>query len=269
MLRVSWVFVVSVHDGEVLWASIPTRSKSDDRGNAEPAEHNTDDSQHLALLQHIGEADLTLCQGDDSTMLGHAVMIDVVEVFSHPAHFQVTNQMVTSCKNYITDFGGVSLWEQTRSSLIDKLNDCCRLYREYQKAYVKVKYQSETQAGCKPFRWVRLIPTTALTAAPTAVLTAAPTAVLTAVLNTSHMLSVLAFIRLFDLYSDVIKSSCQWLHLWNAVRTLLYRSALNIYHKKFLLNLVMDLILMLVWFRRKLLNHCNFHWITLYITGTW
>jgi len=60
--------------------------------------------------------------------------------------------MVTSCKNYITEFGTVGLWEQSSVLLIAKLKECCQLYQEYQKCYNKTKESAQTKLECKPFK---------------------------------------------------------------------------------------------------------------------
>jgi len=56
--------------------------------------------------------------------------------------------MVTSCKNYITEFGTVGLWEQSSVLLIAKLKECCQLYQEYQKCYNKTKESAQTKLEC-------------------------------------------------------------------------------------------------------------------------
>ena len=70
---------------------------------------------------------------------------------------KVTNQMVTSCKNYITDDNTSALWDQPSAPLIGKLKECCRLYQEYQKCYNRTKQNSEAKPGCRPFRYTTVI----------------------------------------------------------------------------------------------------------------
>lgn len=40
---------------------------------------------------------------------------------------QVTNQMVSSCKSYITEDGLLTIWDQERDELIAKLEACIKL----------------------------------------------------------------------------------------------------------------------------------------------
>ena len=52
---------------------------------------------------------------------------------------QVTNQMITACKAYITDGGCETVWSQETKDVIRKLNDCIRLNDEYQACFHKTK----------------------------------------------------------------------------------------------------------------------------------
>ena len=45
---------------------------------------------------------------------------------------KITNQMITSSKNYITNDGTTKLWSQERDVLLEKLHACIRLNNEYQ-----------------------------------------------------------------------------------------------------------------------------------------
>ncbi|NWV39501.1 DYH8 protein, partial [Grantiella picta] len=48
---------------------------------------------------------------------------------------KVTNQMVTTCKAYITDGGLSGVWEQDTPIVIGKINECICLLKEYQKSF--------------------------------------------------------------------------------------------------------------------------------------
>lgn len=50
---------------------------------------------------------------------------------------KITNQMITCCKNYIKKDG--ELWEQDRSTLIEKLQACLALKKAYQDAFRQTK----------------------------------------------------------------------------------------------------------------------------------
>ncbi|NXC67641.1 DYH8 protein, partial [Anhinga anhinga] len=64
---------------------------------------------------------------------------------------KVTNQMVTTCRAYITD-GGLSLvWEQETSTVIGKIKDCMFLLKEYQKCFHETKQEILEALGEKTF----------------------------------------------------------------------------------------------------------------------
>ncbi|XP_052061669.1 dynein axonemal heavy chain 8-like [Mytilus californianus] len=66
---------------------------------------------------------------------------------------KVTNQMVTACKNYITDHGVNRIWDQQRQPLIEKLQNCVNLYKNYQTVFQKTKQKIEQTPGEKPFEF--------------------------------------------------------------------------------------------------------------------
>lgn len=70
-----------------------------------------------------------------------------------PAIFQVTNQMVTACKNYLTDRGVNRVWDQPRQPLIEKLKACLRLNEEYQKCFQRTKRRIAEDPTMKPFEF--------------------------------------------------------------------------------------------------------------------
>lgn len=45
---------------------------------------------------------------------------------------QITNQMITACKSYITDSGYETVWTQPQDLVLKKLDDCIKLNDEYQ-----------------------------------------------------------------------------------------------------------------------------------------
>ena len=51
---------------------------------------------------------------------------------------QVTNQMITTCKQYINQ-GTIRIWDQDRLAVLKKMEDCQMLNREYQKAFHRIK----------------------------------------------------------------------------------------------------------------------------------
>lgn len=51
---------------------------------------------------------------------------------------KITNQMITSCKEYVFE-DGQKLWEHERSVLLGKLNDCLKLNEAYQRIFHETK----------------------------------------------------------------------------------------------------------------------------------
>ena len=53
--------------------------------------------------------------------------------------YQITNQMITACKAFITDNGAETVWSQPRDEVLKKLKDSIKLNEEYQKQFHKTK----------------------------------------------------------------------------------------------------------------------------------
>ncbi|XP_075002904.1 dynein axonemal heavy chain 8 isoform X1 [Calonectris borealis] len=64
---------------------------------------------------------------------------------------KVTNQMVTTCRAYITDGGLSCVWEQETSTVIGKIKDCMFLLKEYQKCFRETKQEILETLGEKTF----------------------------------------------------------------------------------------------------------------------
>ncbi|NXM47653.1 DYH8 protein, partial [Gymnorhina tibicen] len=64
---------------------------------------------------------------------------------------KVTNQMVTTCKAYITDAGLNRVWDQETPTVIGKINECICLLKEYQKSFYEVKQEISKNLGEKAF----------------------------------------------------------------------------------------------------------------------
>jgi len=60
----------------------------------------------------------------------------------HDSHFfQITNQMIETCKQYITCRGQEPIWSQEKAEVRKKLQQCIQLNQLYRKTYVTVKTQ--------------------------------------------------------------------------------------------------------------------------------
>ncbi|XP_078503479.1 dynein axonemal heavy chain 8 isoform X2 [Lissotriton helveticus] len=64
---------------------------------------------------------------------------------------KVTNQMVTTCKAYITDSGKSRVWDQNAEVVIKRIQDCTYLFKEYQRCFHSAKKQTLQAAGEKSF----------------------------------------------------------------------------------------------------------------------
>ena len=66
---------------------------------------------------------------------------------------QVTNQMITACKNYITEHGYKTVWEYQQEELVEKLKNCIRLNEEYQRCFQKTKQRLEQNSEERQFEF--------------------------------------------------------------------------------------------------------------------
>ncbi|NXG14817.1 DYH8 protein, partial [Grallaria varia] len=64
---------------------------------------------------------------------------------------KVTNQMVMTCKTYITDSGFSQVWDQERSVITEKIENCMCLLKEYQKCFHEAKQEILEAVGEKAF----------------------------------------------------------------------------------------------------------------------
>ena len=64
---------------------------------------------------------------------------------------KVTNQMITSCRSYITDSGYHNIWEQERDAVLKKIEACLTLNREYQQCFQHTKARLANLPNERPF----------------------------------------------------------------------------------------------------------------------
>ncbi|XP_067841426.1 dynein axonemal heavy chain 8-like [Heptranchias perlo] len=64
---------------------------------------------------------------------------------------KVTNQMVTACKEYITDDGTTRVWDQDFEIAIKKMQECKQLLLEYRKYFQNIKKQTAETEQDSPF----------------------------------------------------------------------------------------------------------------------
>ncbi|KXJ25255.1 Dynein heavy chain 5, axonemal [Exaiptasia diaphana] len=66
---------------------------------------------------------------------------------------KVTNQMITACKNYITEHGLKTIWEHPQAELIEKLQNCIKLNEEYQRCFQRTKQRLEQNPDERQFEF--------------------------------------------------------------------------------------------------------------------
>uniref|UniRef100_UPI00398F3537 dynein axonemal heavy chain 8-like n=1 Tax=Pristiophorus japonicus TaxID=55135 RepID=UPI00398F3537 len=64
---------------------------------------------------------------------------------------KVTNQMVTACKEYITEDGNTRMWDQDSAIVIKRMEECKKLLAEYRKYFQKTKQQTTETEQESPF----------------------------------------------------------------------------------------------------------------------
>ncbi|RKO94376.1 dynein heavy chain and region D6 of dynein motor-domain-containing protein [Blyttiomyces helicus] len=64
---------------------------------------------------------------------------------------KITNQMITSCKEFIYKDGGSKLWDQDRQVLVMKLTDCVKLNEAYQRCFHETKKRLQESPQEKQF----------------------------------------------------------------------------------------------------------------------
>ena len=67
--------------------------------------------------------------------------------------FQITNQMITACKSYITNSGIETIWSFPMEDVVKKLSDCIKLNQEYQRHFHKTKQKLETMPNERKFEF--------------------------------------------------------------------------------------------------------------------
>lgn len=69
----------------------------------------------------------------------------------HKCFCQITNQMVTACKRYITDNGFCRVWDVQHHSLVKRMQASLKLYHDYQFHYQRTKRMMQMSASGHDF----------------------------------------------------------------------------------------------------------------------
>ena len=64
---------------------------------------------------------------------------------------QITNQLVKSCKSYLTDDGMLKIWDQPLHETLAKITVCTDLYEHYKDAFYAIKKKIESTPGERHF----------------------------------------------------------------------------------------------------------------------
>ncbi|KAI3387946.1 hypothetical protein SNEBB_000651 [Seison nebaliae] len=64
---------------------------------------------------------------------------------------KITNQLINSCRNYITEDDIETAWTLEKSVLLSRIGDCVKLYDRYYDVYQKVKKQVANSSTDRPF----------------------------------------------------------------------------------------------------------------------
>lgn len=64
---------------------------------------------------------------------------------------KITNQMINTCRAYISINDSQTVWSQAQTKLIKKIQDCIKLNQEYQNFFQKTKERVAQMPGEKPF----------------------------------------------------------------------------------------------------------------------
>uniref|UniRef100_A0A2C9JM71 Dynein heavy chain tail domain-containing protein n=1 Tax=Biomphalaria glabrata TaxID=6526 RepID=A0A2C9JM71_BIOGL len=66
---------------------------------------------------------------------------------------KITNQIVTSCKNYVSDHGTTRLWDMPKNELYTRLKHCIRLFEAYINIYTRTKKKIANTQTERPFNF--------------------------------------------------------------------------------------------------------------------
>ena len=109
---------------------------------------------HLALVNCLGSLPRnSVVKLTDRLDMTIVVDWDIKPQIKQTKSFQITNQMITACKSYITHGRTETVWTQPSAEVIKKLSDCIRLNEEYQRCFHKTKEKLEKMPNERPFEF--------------------------------------------------------------------------------------------------------------------
>lgn len=70
---------------------------------------------------------------------------------------QITNQMITACKSYVSESGRETVWSLPPETVVGRLDDCIRLNSDYQKAFHQTKERLDRSDGERKFDFPEML----------------------------------------------------------------------------------------------------------------
>ena len=108
-----------------------TRSIPDEPFTHETNAHNKNDiSGNTEFLNNLPTGVTNVCQVSSFYNSSERVASLLVKI---------TNQVIRSCKKFITESGSLTIWNQDRADIERKLTQCIKLNAQYREAYIKIK----------------------------------------------------------------------------------------------------------------------------------
>ncbi|NXV03318.1 DYH8 protein, partial [Cettia cetti] len=121
------------------------------------ANESKDNVKYLSTLENVCQplytTDVVLMTQGIPNLIKSVQMIHRVSKYYNTSErissllIKVTNQMVTTCKAYITDAGLNRVWDQETPVVIGKINECISLLKEYQKCFYETRQEPSEHLG--------------------------------------------------------------------------------------------------------------------------
>lgn len=67
--------------------------------------------------------------------------------------FQITNQIIATCKNYLTNHNSTSIWEQESDLITQRMEECIDLSLAYQEAYRNMRRDMLASEATRAFNF--------------------------------------------------------------------------------------------------------------------